>query len=201
MNYFSMASLNAYEMEKLAKEGLLKEAECGVKYAITSATNRAYPNDSVVVKVWVGKAKKPCVNYLVKDEATAMNYVTKAVENAKERTERKAKDKANYKEAAKKLLESLTVGSLLKYSWGYEQTNVEFFEVVAKNAASVTVRPIAGRTVEATGPDSSRVAAVKGAFIGPAFTKRVTNGYGLPMAHGTARPTTEDETHHCSWGY
>jgi hypothetical protein len=198
MMNFSEASFGAYEMEKLANDGLLKEAECGVKYAITAARHKT---EYVVVKVWVGKAKKPCVNYLVKDEATAMTYVTKAVAMVKERTERKADDKAKYKEAAKKLLDSLTVGSLLKYSWGYEQTNVEFFEVVAKKAASVTIRPIAGRTVEATGPDSSKVAAVKGAFIGPAFTKRVTNGYGLPMAHGTARPTTEDETHHCSWGY
>lgn len=40
----------------------------------------------------------------------------------------------------------MKVGDILKCSWGYEQTNIDFYEVVKATKAMVTVRKIAGRS-------------------------------------------------------
>lgn len=43
------------------------------------------------------------------------------------------------------------VGDLFYTSWGYDQTNIEWFQVVGVTAAMATVRPIKGRIVEGGG--------------------------------------------------
>ena len=51
------------------------------------------------------------------------------------------------------------VGSIWYTSWGYDQTNVEFFQVVRESKASVWVRAIAGRI------EGGRLHPVKDFFI------------------------------------
>lgn len=43
---------------------------------------------------------------------------------------------------------SLEVGQILGYSWGYGQTNVDWFQVVRATAKSVWIRPIRGNLIE-----------------------------------------------------
>lgn len=38
------------------------------------------------------------------------------------------------------------VGDILVHAWGYERTNIDFFQVVRVLPASVDIRPIAGRS-------------------------------------------------------
>ena len=40
------------------------------------------------------------------------------------------------------LAEPYTVGSVLYASWGYEQTNIDFYQVVARKGAFVTLQPM-----------------------------------------------------------
>lgn len=80
------------------------------------------------------------------------------------KTTRAANDKAAF--AATK------VGDVFVASWGYDQTNIDFYEVVAKTAARVKVRPIGSVVVEST-RFSDAVAPAKGNFTGPAVTKAV----------------------------
>ncbi len=65
-----------------------------------------------------------------------------------------------------------TVGMILYTSWGWEQTNVDFYEVVAVKGASVKVREIGGRCVGG-GRGSDQVVATPGAFIGAETTHRI----------------------------
>ena len=58
------------------------------------------------------------------------------------------------------------VGDIFHYSWGYEQTNANYFQVVAlKGTKQVVIREISYETVETTGIDSYRVKAVKDSFL------------------------------------
>jgi hypothetical protein len=59
---------------------------------------------------------------------------------------------------------SLQVGSILYCSWGYEQTNVEFYEVVAVRGAAVDIRELAQRSV-ATGDMTGRSVPAHGEYI------------------------------------
>lgn len=67
----------------------------------------------------------------------------------------------------------LRVGDILYTSWGYDQTNVEFYQVVSLTAASAKIRQI-GEDVTSRSRGSDRVSAQKGKFLGyPTLTKRI----------------------------
>lgn len=79
----------------------------------------------------------------------------------------------------------LKVGDVLTYSWGYDQTNVDAFEVVRESKASVWLREIAIRSVEATGWMSDRVVPVPGEYLSEkVIVKRRKPGYrGEEIVH------------------
>lgn len=61
---------------------------------------------------------------------------------ATRRKERAAARKAE-KEANKDLIASVKVGDVFSMSWGYDQTNVDFFQVIARTGNSVRIRQVA----------------------------------------------------------
>lgn len=64
------------------------------------------------------------------------------------------------------------LGDVLVCSWGYDQTNVDFYEVVAVTKSSVRICQIKTRYVS-----SDQVMPAVGAFIGEEMLKRVSPGY------------------------
>jgi len=87
------------------------------------------------------------------------------------KAERKAKRAAEKAEALSKVKE----GDIFVSSWGWEQTNVDAYQVVAKKGATVTLREIALCSIEGSeGFMSDRVKPVKDSFIGEEFKKRIT---------------------------
>lgn len=61
---------------------------------------------------------------------------------AQRRAERAAARKAE-KEANKDIIASVKVGDVFSMSWGYDQTNVDFFQVIARTGNSVRIRQVA----------------------------------------------------------
>lgn len=61
---------------------------------------------------------------------------------------------------------SLGVGDILVASWGYDQTNVDAYQVVAVHGKrTVSMQPIALTRVKDTGPDSALLEPVPDAFL------------------------------------
>lgn len=93
------------------------------------------------------------------------------------------------------------VGSILCNSWGYDQTNVDFYEVVRVSASKATcwIRPIAQRTVRDTGSMSAVVAPLGGRFTGPEEQKRIGE-FGVSFTHGGGGlPVGPDHEAHATW--
>lgn len=79
-------------------------------------------------------------------------------ENNSKKTTNKNNKKSNYL--------GVKIGDIFHYSWGYEQTNANYFQVVAlKGQKSVVVREIAYKRIETTGFDSYKVAPCKNEFL------------------------------------
>lgn len=58
------------------------------------------------------------------------------------------------------------VGDIFVFSWGYEQTNVNYFQVVGlKGSKQVVIREIAYKVTETVGLDSYKVTACKDTFL------------------------------------
>jgi len=105
---------------------------------------------------------------------------------------------------AAQLAADTKVGDIFVDSWGYEQTQVDLYQVVAKpTAKTVIVREIACETVEGSeGYDCRNVRAVPNAFVGEEIKKRLDNYGGFKTrSHSCARPTTAEATHYNSWYY
>lgn len=78
---------------------------------------------------------------------------------------RRRKESEERRRREREAAASVAVGDVFVTSWGYEQTNVDYFEVVEKHGQYVTVRPIASRTVEDTGWMQRTVEAVPGSYL------------------------------------
>lgn len=102
------------------------------------------------------------------------------------------------------------VGDIFRHSWGYDQTNVDYFQAVRVTAQSVVLRPIGQEQVPGTGSGngmSCKVRPLPGKFIsGDVLTRRIkfTSGtFGaeafVKMDTGSAVRVQPTETAYCSW--
>lgn len=82
-------------------------------------------------------------------------------------------------EARKSFDHKLQVGEILHGSWGYEQTNCEFWQVVEVKGATVKIQPIGTVTAptRTEGYMSEMLLPRPDQFCGEAITRRPTPGY------------------------
>jgi len=127
-------------------------------------------------RAFEGKAIKPSVHAYFRNEKEREAYLTKFVKDRAKTEEFRAKLKAE-KKAATRLSE---IGDIYVASGGYDQTNVNFFQVVGfVGNSTIVCRAIAAVSVD-QGPGwssmSDHVVAEKNKFIGPEFKAREKNG-------------------------
>lgn len=144
-----------------------------------------YETNGVVNGVaFVGKAQRPAWNYRFRSAEARAEAIQKLVSKQNARATLNAKHKAERKQPV-----TLKVGDILTSSWGYEQTNREFWEVTKVNAATVEVRELGQETTESTGWCQGRSDPKQGNYIGE--SRRCAVHYGNQVrvhAHAFAHP-------------
>lgn len=148
--------------------------------------------------MWRGTQANPFSNYYytnifsrqrtIEEEKKREDYV----ENyEKERKAERAAFKHHFK-----------VGDILSSSWGYEQTNVDFYEVVGLfGKFGIELRQIASELVEDTGPDQGIRRAIKGEYIGELIRKQATYGNSVRIDRVRSARLNEKGEAWCSWYY
>lgn len=113
-----------------------------------------------------GKAGKPSWNYLFRTRERFDAHVASWLEglNAWARTR---KERA----WARTQPHSLKVGAVIYNSWGYDQTNIDFYEVVAVSANYVSLRELCDSEVAANSSMSGRKIALPGQFASEEITR------------------------------
>lgn len=110
---------------------------------------------------------------------------------------RRAEDAAR----ARRFAESLKAGDILASSWGWEQTNVDFYEVVDVKGMTVALREI-GRDIVETGFMSGKTTPRPGEYKGKTFTRRVLGCGDVPTVNirsfASAR-LWDGKPHYVSW--
>ncbi len=137
---------------------------------VTFATRPSPRNpDHVWVKAWTGTARVPAWNYTFPTAARAEAAATHLVESTKRselaRAETTAKRKAA--RAALKASNFWSVGDVVYTSWGYDQTNVDYFQITEVKPKSVIVRSIKVNSSDHGQPGGGRVAPRRYEFFGP----------------------------------
>jgi hypothetical protein len=118
------------------------------------------------VKIWRGKQSKPFVYYSFKTPEKREEYIEKAKKDAKEIYDYKEDRKAKKIQASQEMVNPFRIGDIISNSWGYDQTNVDFYQVVEVGPKSVKLRSIGCKSVPGSeGFMSCRVVPTKGNFL------------------------------------
>lgn len=121
-----------------------------------------------------GNASKPIWNYRFRDVMEQEKQIADSIETHKYILDRKLKDQ----QARRQFRHGLNVGDILYGSWGYEQTNVDFYEVVGiPSPKQVLLRQVAQKAVKGE-HGADYVVAVPGSYIGPVLRK-MPGKYGV----------------------
>ena len=93
---------------------------------------------------FTGKADKPSIHMRYMSASSRRLYVEEWLDNIISY----AKDKAETRQARKDAVCPFKKGDILEGSWGYDQTNVEFFEIVEAKGRKVTIRELGHATIK-----------------------------------------------------
>lgn len=167
---------------KNAQLNALRQAFAGPKFQLKFTDDalgavvflQTTDSETVYMIGFSGKRAKPDFHYsfrtLERAEVYQDTWHKGLVQRATDKAERKA-DKA-----AKLAAEphTLVIGDVLVASWGYEQTNYNYYQITRLvGKQSVEIREL-GRQVDATGCMQGDCVPVKGLFKGEPMVKRVT---------------------------
>lgn len=126
-----------------------------------------------------GKADKPDFHFYYKTEAQRAEAIQNFIDGRKAQAKYMAERKAERSKP-----HTLKLGDILYTSWGYDQTNVDFYQVVeVVGANSVKIQKVAqalSSEKESGGP-ADYVVAVPGKFLGDPMLKRVSAGNYITM--------------------
>lgn len=166
-------------------------------------------NGKVSAIAFVGKGKNSSWYYSFKNVESMKSYIDKFIEECKYVENYKLIRKEKQKMANASISDTVKVGDLFHYSWGYDQTNCEFYQVIAVKGKTATLQRISSKSVPNTqGFMSEQVSPMKDAFIQSPYgddviKKRIQASYdGKPyfsMSFGSLTQTTENSTHYSSW--
>lgn len=151
-----------------------------------------YISDSPICTAvgFFGKASAPSFNYSFRSPEKRAKYVAEWFDSMAAVEASRAKRKAE----RYAFRHTLKVGDILSSSWGYDQTNTEFWQVTALiGDVMVELREIAQER-EDTGYLCGRCTPVPGSFIGKPLRKRVQEGNNVRVhSCALAHPVTTHE--------
>lgn len=180
-----------FEREKAEDMGVLKalKGEC-----MKGAT----------LKMWYPKATKPFSNYYYKSIEARDNALQIAIEG---QSKHKAlvQERKQSRKGSPELLNKADPGAIFHWSWGYDQTNCDFYQVISRKGYMVTVQEIAQDTVKGSeGNMSEQRLAIKDSFLEKEkpFVKKVQFSSGgkpyLSMDYGWC-DLWDGRPEYCSW--
>jgi hypothetical protein len=124
---------------------------------------------NLVAKAFLGRKSKPYWFYRFSNDANRQDRINGLID---ERTKSTVRDLA-FRNKYKAESASIQVGDVLCSSWGYEQTNIDFYQVIERiGKATVVIREIAeDRTYDHS--MSGTCMPVLNQFVGEAMKKRI----------------------------
>jgi len=138
---------------------------------------------------FAGTAGKPAHHYRYRDMGRAIEACQQFLAGRRGHAEYMAtrrKERTAYQT-------TLEPGTVLMSMWGYDQTNIDYYQVVevSPSRKTVKIRPIAQRSVEGEQYMTGSCWPLADAFTGPAMVKRIGHGDCVHLtSYSSASPWT-----------
>jgi hypothetical protein len=158
------------------REVLISEQAQNVAQVIPEGTDLVIWTWEMAGKYWAkafaGKSKKPIWYWAFSSPAGRNRQIEESAVSRRV----VLKHKQDQLDARKNYKHPYKEGSILYSSWGYDQTNVDFYQVTKISGAVITVRPIKSDILDSPGGSrDDRVVALPNAFSGPEIRLRPTS--------------------------
>lgn len=151
-----------------------------------------------------GKRKKSDWAYSFKNYEQREEYVNKYLQDRINIQNQKEQEKIEAKKRKEAEIAEVKVGDIFVCSWGYEQTNVDAYQIIELKGKKATFREIGLKALEATGPDAQYVTPVKDAFLENAepFVK-ILQGKHIKLSsfQYAYKMESNDKKYYNSWYY
>lgn len=142
-------------------------------------------------------------SYRFKDIEQMKKFINSELSSIKTREENKIKQKQEKKLLNTKQKESVKAGDILLSTWGYEQTNVDFYKIVQKLSPSkVKVQKVGFTSLESTSWCSEDVVVDEDNLIGEEFIKMLTgDSIRINSFSSASKMENKNQKVYRSWGY
>ena len=151
--------------------------KASTKIADKSSSAVAYiyqgKNDKPCAALFGGKRAKPDYRYQFRNDEQREKFVADYFQSERDKIARKAEYKAERQAKGR----GLEVGDILKSVWGYDQTNVDYYEVTKLvGKTQVEIRKIASASVESDAYMTGKCTPLPGKYIGEPMRKVAKDG-------------------------
>lgn len=157
----------AKQLAEERKKNLLALSIVEENTAAKCTIGRYEQSGKVFAVIYDGVSAKPAAHYRFRCAEDRERFISEHVSSRLRRIA--AKEKA--KQERESFRHTLKVGDILDAMWGYEQTNVDFYEVVKATEKTVDVRKIAKTSRETMFMQGNSL-PVAGKFIGEVLKSR-----------------------------
>ncbi|NNM59190.1 MAG: hypothetical protein HKM04_05185 [Legionellales bacterium] len=134
---------------------------------------------NVYAEAFAGKSFSPIFNVEFSTIEKAFYYVEKWLDAFDKRQQAILNNRKERAKAQREYKHPFKVGDIFYTSWGYEQTNLDFFEVVAVPSVKTITLSEIGMNAKQEGYRCCKATPAKGVFLGEPFSCRVTVGDSL----------------------
>ncbi len=198
-------------MKKINKE--LEESKR--KYPLKNGYNKIVENDkplyivyinetTLKMMAYVGKQKNPVRFYRFSSIEDLNKNVQDFIINIESRHKADIERKAEEKRISKETFANLEIGTILYSSWGYDQTNIDFFQVVGKT----TGQKIQFRSIYGENDDTAETGNSMACYLKPCkdsfkkesevITKR-WGRWGVKLDSYRSASIADSKNYYCSW--
>lgn len=146
--------------------------------------------------------QKKVYAYRFKDKEQMLQFVNEQYNNLLKSEQNKLVRKQEEKLRKEKDFKEVKVGDIFLCSWGYEQTNVDFYKLISLKGKKGVFQEVGYEEVEQTSWCSANVKVNPDNLVGEPFTKMLNGDSFKKYSFATAfRMQNPDAKVYKSWGY
>lgn len=144
--------------------------------------------------------KKPQKRYSTKTELRAWKFALECLNHVKGIGEYRVERAMQRKQDKQKMINSINAGDILYSSWGYEQTNVDFYKVISKKGTKVQLQKCSEKRVEGSEKSWASCEVTCGEPYGEIKTYTIGT-YGVKINYSVTLTPWNGKPTYCSWYY
>ena len=131
---------------------------------------------SFYAEAYIGKSFGPKFHYRFQSLEKAFEYIEKWVNSCESHKENILKNRAERAEKQKNYKHDFVVGDIFYTSWGYDQTNLDFYQVISTPTSKTIILSRIAQKTSYEGHMNGEAMPAKDKLVGDSFSKRVCVG-------------------------